>query len=60
MVAKVNKDRCLSCGGCVAICPQDAIKMSSDIITISIKNCINCGICVKFCAFGAITENGED
>ncbi len=53
---KVIEERCLACGGCIAICPTDAIKMSTSVIIINVEECISCGLCIKYCAFGAIKE----
>lgn len=52
--AIVDEKKCLACGGCVAICPKDAIKMSGEMVTISVDECTGCGLCIKYCAFGAI------
>lgn len=54
--AKINRERCLTCGGCIAICPSDAIKMSRDTVIINVNECIGCGLCIKYCALGAISQ----
>jgi len=52
--AKVNVRVCLACGGCIAVCPQDAITMISSKAYIEKKKCISCEICIKTCPIGAI------
>lgn len=52
-------EKCLRCGGCVSICPADALTLTERELVCS-KKCTNCGICVRFCPVGAIRiERGE-
>jgi len=55
MRAKSVKEVCAWCGGCVAICPSNAITLHERIIEID-ENCNGCGICLRFCPVGAIQE----
>lgn len=55
--AKVNREMCLKCGGCVTICPQDAIVMSYGGANVIADKCSSCGLCIRFCSVGAI-DNG--
>ena len=52
--AMVDKERCLSCGGCVSVCPEDAIRLRNLIAYVDAKRCISCKICVNTCPVGAI------
>jgi Fe-S-cluster-containing hydrogenase component 2 len=54
--AKVNDGICLSCGGCVSVCPKDAILMCNQKAIVIENKCICCGICIKTCPIGAIYE----
>ena len=54
--ALVDNQKCLSCGGCISICPQDAITMCSSKAYVSKKICTDCGICIQTCPIGAITS----
>ena len=49
--------KCLRCGGCVSVCPADALTLKESGIICS-EGCTNCGICVKFCPVGAIKMDG--
>ena len=57
--AVVSEKKCLACGGCISVCPQDAILMIASKATIFQEKCISCGICVKTCPIGAISEGGN-
>ena len=52
--AIVNKEICLACGGCISVCPQDAISMIADKASVDKDKCISCEICIKTCPVGAI------
>ncbi len=45
---------CLACGGCISVCPQDALTMIGLKAHLDIDKCINCRICIKTCPIGAI------
>ncbi|RLJ01525.1 MAG: ferredoxin [Candidatus Aenigmatarchaeota archaeon] len=55
----VNKEKCLRCGGCVSVCPKNALELTEQGIIRDEKKCINCGICEKFCPVGAIKVKKE-
>jgi len=56
---KVNHSRCMYCGGCVGVCPQDAMELREIILQIDPVKCNNCGICFKFCPVGALVKEGK-
>ena len=58
MAVKVDKKKCCYCGGCVAICPVDALNLAETILEVDDK-CIECLKCVNLCPVGAIYENDE-
>jgi len=49
----VDQNRCLHCGGCVGLCPADAVTMYELRLEIS-DACTECSICVRFCPVGAL------
>ena len=53
--AKVDKEKCLSCGGCISICSQDAIAMCGGRAFVTVEICISCAICIRTCPVGAIS-----
>ena len=54
--AEVNKEKCLSCGECISVCPNDAIFMIAGKADVSKNSCVGCGICIKTCPVAAIFE----
>lgn len=54
--AIIDKGKCLVCGGCISVCPQDAITMRSTVAIVSKEKCIDCGICIQMCPVGAISS----
>lgn len=55
LVAEVDRDACIGCGNCFALCPFDAVTMESPgISNIDPEECRGCGICVPYCTGMAI------
>jgi ferredoxin len=52
---KANRDICCYCGGCVGVCPFDALELEETVLTFNDK-CTQCGLCAKFCPVGAIKK----
>ena len=55
-IAQVVKDGlCTGCGTCIALCPEEAIKLTINekkgvyVPELNEEKCNNCGICVKVC-----------
>ena len=55
----VKKEKCFACGGCISVCPQDAIFMISSKAVVNKEQCNSCSICVKTCPIGAINWEGK-
>ncbi|MBS3056428.1 MAG: 4Fe-4S binding protein [Candidatus Aenigmarchaeota archaeon] len=53
MVVKIDKKKCISCAGCVAVCPVQALELK-DKYPVCDEKCINCLSCIKFCPVAAI------
>ena len=54
----VDGRRCAYCGGCVSVCPVDAIHLAETRMVIH-ENCIECGLCVAACPVGALSESPD-
>jgi len=50
---KVDNSKCIQCGGCVSVCPKEALKLTNEI-KCDEKKCIKCKMCVNFCPVGAL------
>lgn len=55
MTAAVDQERCTCCGLCVDSCPERAIQMNGDAVTIESSLCTGCGSCVTECPNEAIS-----
>lgn len=52
----VNHGRCISCAGCVGVCPVDTITLSGLRLVVDQDPCISCGLCIQMCPVGALTQ----
>ncbi len=52
----MDKERCVSCGVCVPLCPTAALVKNPDTYEVDFikERCIACGICIKACPYGAM------
>ncbi|MCD6591362.1 MAG: 4Fe-4S binding protein [Candidatus Aenigmarchaeota archaeon] len=55
MVVKIDKNKCLRCGGCVGTCPKLALNLTEHGLVCDPEKCVDCGICVQFCPVGALS-----
>jgi len=53
MSIRCNGSRCLYCGGCVPVCPKDAITLRESRIEVD-DRCNRCMICLRVCPVGAL------
>ena len=51
---ETNREDCLGCGECAALCPVDAVKMENDVPVVDEGWCIGCGVCATVCPSDAI------
>ncbi|MBP3431313.1 MAG: 4Fe-4S binding protein [Clostridia bacterium] len=57
----VDKNKCIGCGTCVAICPVGAISFDTDgKAKIDKTKCIRCGACQASCPVEAIDLDEEE
>lgn len=53
---EIDKDRCISCGACAAICATEAISSDDGRPELSSPlRCTHCAECEETCPVGAIT-----
>jgi len=62
---KIDKEECIACGTCIAVCPVKIIEMKNDekipaIIKGAEELCINCGHCVTVCPKSAASLDTMD
>lgn len=56
---KTGKDRCIACGACARVCPEQVIQMEHEVgedkkrrlksFQIDISRCMFCGLCTEAC-----------
>ncbi len=52
---KLKSDKCISCKGCVEVCPSLIFSVEGDrVVTTNVDSCISCGHCVAICPCDAI------
>jgi len=50
----IDREKCLKCGACVAVCPVLALELGDSGIKNDKEKCTLCGVCTKICPVGAI------
>ena len=53
-----NRDKCLACGTCVRICPEDALTLSPEGVNIDRTRCSMDQLCSRACPAEALTVYG--
>lgn len=56
---RVNLASCLSCVGCISLCPEAALYHDVEHLKVNHDDCTLCRICVKFCPVAALSIDGE-
>jgi len=52
----IDASLCLKCGGCVPVCPEDALILTFENLECIMERCTLCGVCIMFCPVGAVGE----
>lgn len=53
--ARVDTQRCVSCGECARVCPTGAMTIYRGCYAQAAKNkCVGCGLCVHNCPAGCL------
>jgi Fe-S-cluster-containing hydrogenase component 2 len=55
-VVRIEREKCVGCGGCVDLCPTTAISLVEDLAWIDANICLECTTCVKVCPVRAPQE----
>lgn len=50
----VITDKCIGCGNCLNVCPQQCISSDGIPFTIQADHCLHCGSCMSVCPAGAV------
>jgi ferredoxin len=58
-MTKIETNKCTGCGGCIDLCPEIAISMINDVVTVNEELCTGCNICIKVCPMRAPYEVTE-
>lgn len=53
-------ERCIGCGTCVSVCPEDALELTDEGLVIDRERCTLCLLCSEQCPTRAIETRGED
>jgi pyruvate formate lyase activating enzyme len=54
-----HRGRCLGDGGCIGVCPQNALSMTPQGLSINRPECRGCGTCVEYCPSEALEIHGR-
>lgn len=58
---EIDRDKCVDCGACIAVCPTEAIRFKDDwTIEVDEEECIRCGACVEACPTRALLIRETD
>ncbi|MBU0909765.1 MAG: 4Fe-4S binding protein, partial [Proteobacteria bacterium] len=55
VAARIDREKCIGCGLCVAVCPDRTLCLVDDKAVICGTECINCGHCQAVCVVGAVS-----
>lgn len=61
MIYKIDQEKCVGCGKCVAKCPLDTLRMNQEgkAYIAYPDDCMTCFICERICNLGAVVVNPE-
>lgn len=57
---KINREKCCYCGGCVGVCPENALVLMDTELKVDTEKCTLCRYCLLFCPVEAIEIGTED
>lgn len=56
----IDRDQCIGCGLCVAVCPSQTISMEGEKAVVNGDRSLNCGHCQAVCPVGAVRVGSLD
>lgn len=56
MAVSVDREKCIGCESCVAVCPVGALNMEDGKAQVDADTCISCGACINECPVEAISR----
>lgn len=56
MAVSVDREKCIGCESCVAVCPVGALGMEDGKAKVDADTCISCGACINECPVEAISR----
>ncbi len=60
MAIMVNEVKCIGCGSCVLLCPEEALDVSASfIVEVDSNICTECLTCLDCCPNDALVENHD-
>jgi len=57
-MVSVDRSRCCTCGGCVSVCPVQALDLAETCLLVD-GTCSECGLCLAACPVGALSLEGQ-
>jgi ferredoxin len=59
-VIDLDETRCIDCGACISICPQEVFVFDEDWkLVVRGEKCVLCGRCIEICPQRALSTKGE-
>jgi len=55
----LRETRCTQCNECIKPCPQNALTLTSNAVSVNRKRCNTCGICTQKCPTEALSIAGK-